>query len=135
MNGEQIAVSATADLSMALVATGFSYSAVSRVRQSRMLNEVLPRVRCVRSTGSAALELCWVACGRYDAYYEDELCVWDSAAGRVVVAEAGGRVTTLGAGGVIASGSALHQALADLVRPAAADDRGMQFSEETTSTW
>ncbi|GAB1691175.1 inositol monophosphatase family protein [Krasilnikovia sp. M28-CT-15] len=118
LNGTPITVNATARLATALVATGFSYDAASRARQSRVLTGVLPRVRCLRSNGSAALELCWVACGRLDAYYEDELRAWDTAAGVVVVAEAGGRVTPLGVGGVIASGAGLHDALAELVRPA-----------------
>jgi myo-inositol-1(or 4)-monophosphatase len=101
----------------ALVGTGFSYQAASRARQPATLARLLPRIRDVRSSGSAAIELCWVAVGRCDAYYEDELAAWDTAAGRVIVREAGGRVTDLGQGGVLAANPMLHGQLRSVVDP------------------
>lgn len=114
LNGEPIAVNDPVPLSGALVATGFAYGARSRVRQARTVSALLARVRDVRSHGSAALELCWLAAGRCDAYYEDELEPWDWAAGSLVAREAGATVSSLGSG-VLAAGPALHPALAEIV--------------------
>ncbi len=82
-------------LATALVATGFSYSTERRAKQAAVLPYLLPAVRDIRRFGSAALDLCWVAAGRYDAYYESGLNAWDSAAGSLICEEAGGEVTTL----------------------------------------
>jgi myo-inositol-1(or 4)-monophosphatase len=80
------------DLSMALVGTGFAYSARRRTVQAALVAKILPVVRDVRRIGSAAMDLCMVAAGRLDAYYEHGLHVWDSAAGALIAAEAGARV-------------------------------------------
>lgn len=80
------------DLSMALVGTGFGYAASRRAEQAALLAEMLPLVRDVRRVGSASLDLCMVAEGRLDAYYEHGLHVWDWAAAALVVTEAGGVV-------------------------------------------
>ena len=69
--------------------TGFSYRAGNRAAQARLLSVVLPAVRDIRRAGSAALDLCAVACGRLDAYYESGLEPWDVAAGDLIVREAG----------------------------------------------
>jgi myo-inositol-1(or 4)-monophosphatase len=71
------------------VATGFGYDAAVRERQARALVEVVVTVRDIRRQGSAALDLCDVACGRVDAYYETGLNAWDRAAGQLVATEAG----------------------------------------------
>jgi myo-inositol-1(or 4)-monophosphatase len=84
--------SAVDDLSRALVGTGFAYSRRRRGVQAQLVSKVLPQVRDVRRIGSAALDLCMVAAGRLDAYYEHGLHVWDSAAGALIAAEAGARV-------------------------------------------
>ena len=84
--------SAVDDLSLALVGTGFAYSHRRRSVQADLVSKVLPKVRDVRRIGSAALDLCMVAAGRLDAYYEHGLHVWDSAAGALIAAEAGARV-------------------------------------------
>ena len=89
-NGEPIEVSGEARLDTALVATGFSYDAIERSTQAGVLAQVVPRVRDVRRVGAAALDLCWVACGRLDGYYERGLKHWDWAAASLIVAEAGG---------------------------------------------
>lgn len=77
------------DLSLALVGTGFAYDAGIRAEQGRVVAGLLPRVRDIRRCGSAALDLCMVAGGRLDAYYERGLKQWDYAAGALVAAEAG----------------------------------------------
>ena len=88
-NGVPIHVSAKADLGTALIATGFSYEANRRRAQAEALATLLPEVRDIRRFGGAALDLCAVACGRVDAYYERGLGPWDTAAGAVIAAEAG----------------------------------------------
>jgi myo-inositol-1(or 4)-monophosphatase len=84
--------SAIDDLSMALLGTGFGYSRRRRTVQAALLAKMLPVVRDVRRIGSAALDLCMVAAGRLDAFYEHGLQVWDCAAGALIAAEAGARV-------------------------------------------
>jgi myo-inositol-1(or 4)-monophosphatase len=79
------------NLSMALLGTGFGYSRQRRTTQAALLAQMLPVVRDVRRIGSAALDLCMVAAGRLDAFYE-HLQVWDSAAGALIATEAGARV-------------------------------------------
>ncbi|BBX66417.1 inositol-1-monophosphatase SuhB [Mycobacterium saskatchewanense] len=80
------------ELSMSLVGTGFGYSKGRREAQAALLARMLPVVRDVRRIGSAALDLCMVAAGRLDAYYEHGLQIWDCAAGALIAAEAGARV-------------------------------------------
>jgi myo-inositol-1(or 4)-monophosphatase len=80
------------DLSRALVGTGFAYSSRRRTVQAQLVSKILPEVRDVRRIGSAALDLCMVAAGRLDAYYEHGLHRWDLAAGSLIAAEAGARL-------------------------------------------
>jgi myo-inositol-1(or 4)-monophosphatase len=91
-NGEPIAVSSCASLPEALVTTGFSYQADERARQGEVAHRLLSRARDIRCFGSAALELCWVACARVDGYYQRETEIWDRAAGALIAEEAGARV-------------------------------------------
>ncbi|MCV7358209.1 inositol monophosphatase family protein [Mycolicibacterium fluoranthenivorans] len=77
------------DLSLALVGTGFSYESRRRARQAQVLAGLLPDVRDIRRIGSCALDLCMVAAGQLDAYYEDDVHVWDWAAGVLIATEAG----------------------------------------------
>jgi myo-inositol-1(or 4)-monophosphatase len=119
-NGAPIRVSAVARLDAALVGTGFGYRAERRRVQARIAAELLPVVRDIRRMGAASLDLCAVATGRLDAYYEQGLAPWDLAAGGLVVHEAGGRIA--GAYGapagpdlVIAAPLALFDALHDRV--------------------
>jgi myo-inositol-1(or 4)-monophosphatase len=95
LNGRPIRVNAAPDLAMALVATGFGYRPARRARQAEVLRAVLPQVRDIRRFGAASLDLCGVACGRVDAYYERGLAPWDLAAGGLIAAEAGARVEGL----------------------------------------
>ncbi|MDX2355339.1 inositol monophosphatase family protein [Dietzia sp. PP-33] len=77
------------ELSLALVGTGFGYDSDVRAEQGRVLAGLLPRIRDIRRCGSAALDLCMLAAGRIDAYYERCLKPWDHAAGALIAAEAG----------------------------------------------
>jgi myo-inositol-1(or 4)-monophosphatase len=95
LNGEAIEASRCADLSQALVSTGFGYDAPVRARQAEVLTAVLPRVRDIRRAGAAALDLAWAACGRYDAYYERGVKTWDVAAGGLIARRAGLEVRSL----------------------------------------
>ncbi len=88
-NGEAIRCSNADELSLALVGTGFNYSPAIRRRQAARVAELLPDIRDIRRYGSAALDLCMVACGRVDAYFEEHLNSWDLAAGVLIAAEAG----------------------------------------------
>ncbi|GAB3000026.1 inositol monophosphatase family protein [Mycobacterium bourgelatii] len=81
-------------LSMTLLGTGFGYSARRRTAQAALVARMLPLVRDVRRIGSAALDLCMVAAGRLDAFYEHGLQPWDRAAGCLIAAEAGARVVS-----------------------------------------
>jgi myo-inositol-1(or 4)-monophosphatase len=89
LDGEPIEVSSCAVLPNALVTTGFSYHAQLRDVQGEVAHRVLSRARDLRCFGSAALELCWVACARVDAYYQRDTEIWDRAAGALIAAEAG----------------------------------------------
>ena len=92
LDGRPIRVNAAPELAMALVATGFGYAAERRAKQADVLRQVLPRVRDVRRAGAASLDLCALACGRVDAYYEQGLQPWDLAAGGLITEEAGATV-------------------------------------------
>ncbi len=89
LNGAPIVASERAELSSAMVATGFAYDAVVRAAQAEVFARLVPRVRDIRRFGSAALDLTWTACGRYDAYYERTVKPWDIAAGTLVCERAG----------------------------------------------
>lgn len=89
-----LGVSDCDDLSLALVGTGFAYDSYVRAQQGRVVASLLPQVRDIRRCGSAALDLCMLATGRLDAYYERCLKPWDHAAGALIAAEAGAEVTT-----------------------------------------
>ncbi|SCF38238.1 myo-inositol-1(or 4)-monophosphatase [Micromonospora matsumotoense] len=94
-DGARVRCSAETDLGQALVATGFGYDSGRRLHQARVVAELIGDVRDIRRMGAAALDLCLAAEGRVDAYYEKGLAAWDLAAGGLVAAEAGLRVTGL----------------------------------------
>ena len=117
-NGEPIEVSTTDDLVRSLLATGFSYDLTERAQQALVWRALITQVQAIRQTGSAALNLCYVAAGRLDGYWERSLSPWDVAAGALIVAEAGGRVSDYRDGPfqpygreVVASNGWLHPAL------------------------
>lgn len=125
LNGEEIHVSATAALERAVVATGFPYDhAAHAAEYAAALGAVLEKVNGLRRFGSAALDLAWVAAGRFDAFWELGVAPWDQAAGIILVREAGGRVTDpFGVDSlpwtrlVMASNGTLHEELAATLGP------------------
>ncbi|CAN5619207.1 inositol monophosphatase [soil metagenome] len=104
LNGSPMRPSTADDLATSLVATGFAYGADVRAAQAAVVARVLPRVRDVRRMGSAALDPAWTAAGRYDAFYERGVQVWDTAAGSVLCECAGLTVRELEAAGELPSG-------------------------------
>ena len=115
-NGEPIRCSSASQLSMALIGTGFNYSPMIRSMQARRLAVLLPQVRDVRRFGSAALDLCMVACGRLDAYFEEHLNSWDLAAGVLIASEAGAITSNFhggiaGSDATVAAAPGLHTSL------------------------
>jgi myo-inositol-1(or 4)-monophosphatase len=89
LNGKQIKAVEASSLALSLVATGFTYSAVNRTRQAGVLAGLISQVRDIRRSGSAAVDLCSVASGRINAYYESFVNPWDHAAGSIISREAG----------------------------------------------
>ncbi|MFH8366575.1 inositol monophosphatase family protein [Streptomyces sp. NPDC018031] len=89
LNGERVRVRAAPPFEQALIGTGFAYLAERRAAQAEVVKALLPRVRDIRRGGSAAIDLCDVACGRLDGYYERGLNPWDLAAGELIAREAG----------------------------------------------
>jgi myo-inositol-1(or 4)-monophosphatase len=89
---------------MALVATGFAYDADVRATQAEVVARLVPRVRDVRRMGGAALDLAWTAAGRFDAYYERGVQIWDTAAGSLLCKCVGLGVRELPAAGELPSG-------------------------------
>jgi len=117
---QRLACNSGVGLAAALVATGFGYAPAQRAAQGKIAAEVLPRVRDLRRTGSAANDLCSVAAGRVDAYYEQGVHEWDIAAGGLIAREAGAVVGGLNgqpADGAmtIAADPGLFRALHDLL--------------------
>lgn len=116
LNREPIEVSGCDRLDSGLIATGFGYDADRRARQAGALQRILPAVRDIRRAGAAALDLCMVATGRLDGYYERGLQPWDWAAGSLIVREAGGTVIDLDGDppGMVAASPAIAAKLAEL---------------------
>ena len=96
LGDRRLEVAASVELSQALIATGFAYSAEERARQGAVIAALLPKVRDIRRMGTASLDLCAVATGRANAYYERTLSPWDHAAGALIAREAGAIVKGLG---------------------------------------
>jgi myo-inositol-1(or 4)-monophosphatase len=121
-DGQRLGVRDVRDLRQALVATGFSYEVDLRAEQAAVTATILPLVRDIRRLGSAALDLCQVAAGQVDGYYEQGLKPWDLAAGELIATEAGAVVTGRGGGPasqdlVVAAAPFLHAELLDLLPP------------------
>jgi myo-inositol-1(or 4)-monophosphatase len=96
LGGERLRCNTGVPLAQALVATGFGYSAVRRAVQGEVVAAVLPRVRDIRRGGSCAIDMCSLAAGRVDAYYERGVNQWDFAAAGLVATESGARLGGLG---------------------------------------
>lgn len=123
LNGRRLRVSATKGLGQALLVTGFPYDLKEDLSGNlRLFTRFMGASRAIRRDGSAALDLCHVAAGRFDGFWEEKLGPWDTAAGALVVEEAGGRVTDLAGGAfhyrkgaVVASNALLHDQMLGLI--------------------
>ncbi|MEW5992888.1 MAG: inositol monophosphatase family protein [Candidatus Zixiibacteriota bacterium] len=119
MNGEVIRVSTERNLQRALLATGFAYNiGTARRNNLGLFARMAKKAQGVRRPGSAAIDLCWLACGRIDGFWELYLHPWDTAAAWLIVQEAGGRVTRINgtrysifAHDILASNGRLHRAM------------------------
>ena len=123
LNDRRIRVSAVDDLNRAMLCTGFPYNVRERPDFARDFTNFTMEAQAVRRDGSAALDLAYVACGRFDGFWEDGLNPWDVAAGVLLIEEAGGRVTNfrnepldIYTGKVLASNGLVHGAMLRLLR-------------------
>lgn len=124
LNGTPIHVSATPKLNEALLVTGFAYDV--HTAKDNNLKEFCAftlRARGIRRTGTAAIDLCYIACGRFDGFWELHLNSWDTAAGKVIVEEAGGTVTnylgepySIYGSTLIATNSCIHQEMIEVLK-------------------
>ena len=125
LNGQRLHVTRTDALVDAMLCTGFPYTVgEERARQVQVFGAFLGEARAIRRLGSAALDLAYVAAGRFDGFWEERLHPWDIAAGVLLVEEAGGRVTGIDGkaielfdGHVVASNGAIHARMLDVVQP------------------
>lgn len=126
LQGKRLRCNDADSIDRALVATGFSYSSPQRTRQITRLTTIVPQVRDLRRIGSAATDLCYVAAGRLDAYFEEHLQPWDYMAGMLIATEAGALCTDFGGGPVsegrvLAAGPARHRLMQTFFSPEAGD--------------
>ena len=124
LNGRRLQVSSADSLVDAVVVTGFPYDVHSRVEEIvGLFGAFVGQARAVRRLGSAAIDLCYVAAGRMDGFWESDLKPWDIAGGALIVAEAGGRVTNMDGtsfnsrrGHVLATNGLLHDPMLDIIQ-------------------
>ena len=124
LNGRPLRVSTAATLVDAMLVTGFPYDVHSRVDEIvGLFGAFVARARAVRRLGSAAIDLCYVAAGRMDGFWESDLKPWDVAGGSLIVSEAGGRVTNMDGTPfasrgkhVLATNGLIHDAMLDVIR-------------------
>ena len=125
LNGKKIKVTSTTDLRESLLSTGFYYD--RGIPMEKTLNDIknffLTGILGIRRSGSAALDLCFLACGRIDGFWEFKLSPWDFAAGKIIIEEAGGKFSgkngekkDLGAGYVVASNSKIHKKILKIIK-------------------
>jgi len=124
LNGAALKVSSAAALVDAMLVTGFPYDVHGRIDEIvGLFGAFVGKARAVRRLGSAALDLCYVAAGRLDGFWETDLKPWDIAAGALIVSEAGGRVSSMDGTPftsrgrqVLASNGAIHDAMLEIIR-------------------
>jgi myo-inositol-1(or 4)-monophosphatase len=122
LNGDPIKVSSIDDVQDSLLATGFAYNVEGKMANLDYFKRMLENAQAVRRLGSAAIDLCYVACGRLDGFWELGLNPWDMAAAQLIVKEAGGMVTTMKGGqfdifkdDILASNGRIHEEMTDLL--------------------
>lgn len=122
LNNKKIHVSKVSKVSKAFLATGFSYGMKRKDQNIRNFKNLLLKSLAIRRAGSAALDLCYVACGRFDGFWEMDLHPWDSAAGALIVKEAKGLVTKFDESGyihydkdILATNSRIHKQMAKIL--------------------
>jgi len=119
LNNKRIHVTNEKRLDRSLIATGFAYDvATARKNNLGLFNRMVKAAQAVRRPGSAAIDLCWLACGRLDGFWELRLHPWDTAAAILIVTEAGGKITQLNGkpydifdADILASNSKIHKAM------------------------
>jgi myo-inositol-1(or 4)-monophosphatase len=123
LNGERIVPSSTLDLEKSLLVTGFPYHIKKSRQNIRQFNQFLLQAQAVRRDGSAALNLCYTAMGRFDGYWEFSLAPWDLAAGSLILTEAGGKISgtkgeplSIYRGNVLASNGKIHSRMLRVLR-------------------
>jgi myo-inositol-1(or 4)-monophosphatase len=125
LNGEPLKISSAAELVDSLLVTGFPYDVHQRVEEIiGLFGAFVAQARAVRRLGSAAIDLCYVAAGRIDGFWESDLKAWDMAGGALIVAEAGGSVTNMSGGpfrsrggDVLATNGRIHDAMLGTIKP------------------
>jgi myo-inositol-1(or 4)-monophosphatase len=115
LGGRRLACRDGSNLATALIATGFGYDPARRAEQGAVVATLLPLVRDIRRVGAAAIDLCWVAAGRVDAYYELGIQPWDRAAGALIASESGALVDVTDDGLTVAAPPGLFEPLRRLV--------------------
>ena len=125
LNGRRMRVSDVADLNQAMLCTGFPYNVRERPNFARDFANFTMAAQAVRRDGSAAIDLAYLACGRFDGFWEDGLKPWDVAAGILLIEEAGGQITDFNGGPVdiyaarvLASNGLIHDAMMRVLRAA-----------------
>ena len=93
LNGNKISVSSNARVEESLISTGFAYDIMKKAENIKKFTTMINNAQAVRRPGSAAIDLCYVACGRFDGFWEAYLSPWDTAAGKIIVQEAGGKIS------------------------------------------
>ena len=134
LNGRKIRVSKTSILRRAFLATGFAYN-VQTVRDNNLdhFSDFILNAQAVRRDGVAAMDLCYVACGRYDGFWELDLRPWDTAAASLILREAGGRISSFEGGPfdlygreIVASNGVLHRSMIKVLHKRGSHGRGGQ---------
>lgn len=122
LNGKSLWVTETSLVQRSLVATGFAYSPEKREANLKLFEKMLAKAQAVRRPGAAALDLCYVAAGRLDGFWELNLSPWDTAAGHLIVTEAGGRVSMIDCTeydvfqkNILATNSKIHNEMSEIL--------------------
>ena len=123
LNDKIIKVSKNSSLKTALIATGFQNNLCDESKVLDMILELSKETSSLRRTGSSALNLCYIACGRFDGYWEKGLSPWDSAAGLLILQEAGGKITNYASedydyyqSDILATNGLIHAEIQSIIR-------------------